>query len=132
MKTTKIVLVEKEVTTWKCDFCETSTDHNSGCCGQRQIMTCMYCEKDGCHKHRTVFYEQYDDDYPLTIACQDCAPKITKAIEYAKQQAGYGAYLSDEINKVLANFDEYEMLYEHDFDEYVEYINNKDKNNEES
>lgn len=89
MRTTKKVLVEKEVTTWKCDFCDFETEHNHGCCGTRTIHDCSFCGKDCCKDHRKLYWENpWGDDYPDFCACQDCIEKADKCEYIAHQVAG--------------------------------------------
>ena len=89
MRTTKTITVEKGVTTYKCDFCDYSTENNRGCCGTAPIMTCEFCEKDICRKHRDFFTEDHWSDYPYGFwACPDCQPKAEEAWDWAQEHAG--------------------------------------------
>lgn len=88
MITKRIELVEVEITTWKCDFCEISTEHNTGCCGSTPIMTCNICRKHMCHKHRHYYQEDGASDYFDVIVCPVCNPKFKEAWEWAQDNAG--------------------------------------------
>lgn len=84
MRTSRTEMVEKIVTTYRCDFCSFSTEHNSGCCGYSAIMSCSICEKDMCHKHRHVYEEEpWSDSYPDFVVCPDCNPDLSVAWNWA-------------------------------------------------
>lgn len=82
MRKKEIVLVEKEVTTYGCDFCNFATTENRGCCGSAPIMECWVCKKDCCREHRYAFYEN-DGDYCDWRVCNDCFPLANIAWEIA-------------------------------------------------
>ncbi len=108
MRSTKTIVVEKEVTTWKCDFCDFQTDDNRGCCGSAPIMQCSFCGKDACRNHREAFFENYSDDYPDFYACEDCIPKVNKCNYIAEQIAGRYDIWTEVVKKVYENFEEYQ------------------------
>jgi len=114
--TKRKVMVEKEVTTWKCDFCDTQTDHNSGCCGTSRIMRCSFCGKDACRDHRKVYWENDWEDYPDFCACQDCMPRVDQCEYIARQVAGRYDIWREVVQKVYDNFEEYEFWLE-DYEE---------------
>lgn len=99
-------MIEKEIMTWSCDFCDQSTEINSGCCGTRQIMSCAICKKDCCREHRESFYEM-DQDYPDITVCANCQPKFTiawdKTDEWAKRYDNY----ADVAVKIFNNPEDY-------------------------
>ena len=85
MKTKRIEMIEKEITTWKCDFCDKESEGNQGCCGTRPIMECKICDKDICYDHRHFYTEDDWSDYPHGFyACTSCKPEADKAWEYAE------------------------------------------------
>lgn len=89
MKTTRKVMVEKEITTWKCDLCNFTTENNRGCCGVAPIMTCRYCKKHVCREHRHFMTEDYSSDYPIgDYVCDDCYPDAKLAWNEAEITAG--------------------------------------------
>ncbi|KKL78969.1 hypothetical protein LCGC14_2019520 [marine sediment metagenome] len=89
MRTTRIEMVEKEITTWKCDFCDKESEGNSGCCGVRPIMICKICNKDCCREHRHWYSEDDWGDYPYGFyACPNCEPNTTLAWDWAMEYAG--------------------------------------------
>lgn len=87
MRTTEKVLIEKEITTYKCDFCVFETKNNGGCCGRAPILRCSFCEKDMCYKHRTEFDEDGGDYYDFCV-CPECLPDVQQAWDHAKEYAG--------------------------------------------
>lgn len=89
MRTTKTILVEKEVTTHKCDFCDFTTNDNHGCCGWNPLMICSICDKDICRKHRELYSEDPMDDYPHGVmACPDCNPAVKQNWDWLYYNAG--------------------------------------------
>lgn len=77
MRTTRVEtkVVEEEITTYTCDFCDYSTERNQGCCGVQPIMSCSICEQDVCPDHRHWFSDDHWSDYPDGFyACPDCQP----------------------------------------------------------
>ena len=89
MKTTKKILVEKEITTWKCDFCDFTSEGNRGCCGWHPLMTCDVCDKDVCSEHYNFYSEEPWADYPSgVIACPDCNPAVKQNWEWLTVYAG--------------------------------------------
>lgn len=89
MRTTKTIMVEKKITTCKCDFCESTTQNNSGCCGVAPIMYCTICEKDMCHRHRKFYTEDEWEDYPYGFyACPDCQPTAGMNWMWLQENAG--------------------------------------------
>lgn len=105
MRTTRTVMVEKEITTYKCDFCEYQIENNTGCCGQRSIMECGICGKDACRQHRKSFYE-YDQDYPDITVCADCLPIFKYVWEYARLNAGRNDDISEFCRKTLKEIEQ--------------------------
>ena len=113
MRSTKTIMVEKEVTTWKCDFCDYQTDHNKGCCGSAPVMKCNFCEKDACREHRKAYFENsWTQDYPDFMACEDCIPKADKCEYIATQVAGRYEIWTEVVDKIWNNFEEYEIYLE--------------------
>ena len=94
MRTTEKIMVEKNVTTYKCDFCDRHTKDNSGCCGSRPIMQCSLCKKDMCSSHREWYQEDSSSDYYDAIICPDCNPAFKLAWEHAKEIAMWDDSLS--------------------------------------
>ncbi len=89
MRTTQTIMVEKVITTSKCDFCNFSTTYNSGCCGYRPIMECDFCKKDICSSHRGELAEDdWSDYYPKLLYCNSCAVKAHEAWDKAQEIAG--------------------------------------------
>ena len=89
MKTTRIEMIEKEITTWKCDFCDKESEGNQGCCGVRPIMSCTICKSDICYSHRAWYTEDDCSDYPHGFyACPTCEPNATLAWKWAEEYAG--------------------------------------------
>ena len=79
MRDTRVEMVEQKITTYKCDFCDFSTENNRGCCGTAPIMPCSICDKDACREHRDFFTEDPYEDYPYGFyACKDCEPLARK------------------------------------------------------
>lgn len=105
MRTTRTVVVEKEITTYKCDFCEYQTENNNGCCGQRSIMICGICGKDACSVHRKSFYE-YDQDYPDITVCADCLPIFEHVWNYAIREAGRGDDISEFCKQTMKEIEQ--------------------------
>jgi hypothetical protein len=91
------IMVEKEITTYKCDYCDYSTTNNRGCCGSAPIMACSFCDKDICREHRDFFTEDWSSDYPSGLyACPDCQQKASEAWYWAIENAGR----YDDIEKI--------------------------------
>ncbi len=111
-KTTKTY--EKEVTVYKCDFCDYETDHNRGCCGSSPVMQCYFCGKDGCSNHRKSYWENEWEDYPDFTACADCIPKVEKCEQIARMAAGRYDIWRDFVKKVYDEFDDYAFYLEDD------------------
>jgi hypothetical protein len=107
MITKEKVMVEQEVTTWTCDFCDTKTTRNSGCCGVQQIMRCNFCGKDACKDHRKLYWEKEWHDYPDLCACQDCIPKVDMCEHVAEQMAGRYDNWREVVKRIYDNFDDY-------------------------
>lgn len=110
MRTTKTVLVEKQVTTYKCDLCDYSIENNSGCCGSAPIMQCSLCRQDCCRDCRTAMWEHDWNDYPDMMICNGCQPKGQQAWDIAQQIAGRYEDLTEITKKVFENFDEYKWM----------------------
>lgn len=103
MKTTRKVMVEKEITTWKCDLCDYTTENNRGCCGSSPIMTCWICNRDCCSDCRFFFTEDWDEDYPRGFrACSDCKEEADKAWEMALDVAGRHEDIRDVTERMFA------------------------------
>lgn len=77
MRTTKTVVVEKEVTTYKCDHCDYSTTKITGMCGLGNMNVCDFCKSDCCRDHHNVIYEDSSDYYTLGV-CKRCWPLTEK------------------------------------------------------
>lgn len=89
MRTTRTVTYEKEVTTYKCDFCDFKTESNSGCCGYRPIMECDFCNRDICGKHRHELAEDTSGDYyQKLLFCDGCSEIAHQAWDKAVETAG--------------------------------------------
>ncbi len=89
MITTRIEMVEKKITIYKCDFCNNFSEGNQGCCGVRPIQSCQMCKKDICHTHRHWYSEDDWGDRPYGLyVCDDCKPDADKAWEWALEYAG--------------------------------------------
>ena len=119
MRTTRTVMVEKEITTYKCDFCEYQIENNTGCCGQRSIMECGICGKDACRQHRESFYE-HDQDYPDITVCNACLPNFRIAWEEAKILAGRYEDIGDVSKRIFKEMQEIglqQWLTDHGYDE---------------
>lgn len=102
MKTTRTELIEKQITTYSCDFCNFKTENNSGCCGHAPIMTCSFCNKDICGDCRHELYEDdYDDYYQKLIYCPVCAAKALEAWDNAHEIARYGADIFELTMKIF-------------------------------
>ena len=87
MRTERIELIPTKIVTWKCDFCETFTDDNRGCCGSSTIMTCSTCGKHMCYGHRYYYQEDSSSDYPDVVICPECNPKFKESWEYVVETA---------------------------------------------
>lgn len=82
-------MIEEVKHHFKCDFCESETDNNRGCCGCRQIEDCWICGKHACYKHRNWFSEDHDSDHPRGFyCCQDCEEEAQAAWSEALSSAG--------------------------------------------
>jgi len=88
MRNTRTVMVEKEITTYKCDLCNYSIEHNKGCCGFAPIMVCNVCKKDCCTDCRKSYFEDWGSDYHDWLVCSECEPLASLAWEIAQQTAG--------------------------------------------
>lgn len=88
MRTLRIEMVEKQITTYRCDLCNFTTEHNSGCCGYSTIMICYMCKKDMCHNCRHVYEENSWSDRPDMVVCSECNPDVSKAWDWALDNAG--------------------------------------------
>ena len=105
-------MVEQTVKEWSCDMegCGLTVTRNSGCCGTATIMTCDFCGKHCCGKHRTVYYEnEWTDDYPKFTACDECSPQADVAYEIAKIVAGRYDSFRDVALEIYNNMEDYEM-----------------------
>ena len=109
MKTTKTVVVEKEVTTWKCDFCDFEIDNedNRGCCGSAPIMTCHFCGNDACRKHRESIQENSWAENSEFVVCQDCKPKVDMCQHITSNIIGRYDSWVEVMEKIYNNFEEY-------------------------
>ncbi len=119
MRKTETITVEKEITIYKCDFCDYTTVNNRGCCGVNPIMKCELCSKDICRKHRNSYFE-FDGDYPTITVCNDCNILFSKAWNWATTEYDY-----DEENE----FSIYKMAIRK-FKELKQSFENWNKNNE--
>ena len=91
MRTTRKELVEKEITTYACDFCDFTTENNRGCCGVAPIMYCNICGKDCCHEHREFYTEDHWSDYPDGLyACPECQPRAYSNFMWLEENAARG------------------------------------------
>jgi len=111
MRTTKIVQVEKEITTYKCDLCNFSTTNNSGCCSFQPIMVCNFCKRDACNsKHFHVFYENPGSDYYDLGVCSECYPDAREAWDLADERAGRHDMLRDVAERIFKEIREQRAL----------------------
>ena len=92
MRTKEIRTIKKEVTIYKCDFCDYTTEKNTTyVSGYEPIAACSFCDKDICNSHRKYYehfyknvdYDDYDDAIAL-IVCPDCKPVIDEAWDWAE------------------------------------------------
>ncbi len=112
MRTKRIEMVEKEITTWKCDFCDFSTEKNTGCCGVSPINMCHYCKKDICREHCNWYSEDDWGDRPAGFyACGECNPRAKMAWELADQFAGRHDSIFEVTDKYF-NDENLEEIYE--------------------
>jgi hypothetical protein len=114
MRVTRTEMVEKEITTYSCDICGHSTEHNSGCCGHSTIMSCDFCGQDCCRDHRESFWEKEWEDYPDMTICSDCLPKGRQAWEIAMEIAGRYDSMYEVAKKVFENFEDYKYYLDED------------------
>lgn len=107
MITTRTELVEKEITTYACDFCDYSIEHNKGYCGVAPIQECHFCGKHLCRECRTEEWEN-DDSYSAEMrACPDCKERALEAWEIARDFAGRHDRMYDVVQNVFKNLEEY-------------------------
>jgi len=110
MRTKRIEMIPKEITTCTCDFCETTTEENRGCCGYATIMSCTICNKDCCRNHRTILSEFPNEDYPDLVICPECLPKAQEAWDIATYIAGRHEDINDVFERVYNNLEEYQPI----------------------
>ena len=104
MKTVEKKMVEVEVTTWKCDLCDFTTQSNKGCCGTAPIMSCWVCGKDVCRNHRHFFSENPWEDYPRGFyACDECHGEAQAAWDDAVEVAGRYDDILDVVEECIDN-----------------------------
>ena len=84
MKTTKKVIIEKEIDVYKCDFCDYETEHPEGW----SITQCDICKRHCCRHHREIYTEDPYSDKVDIITCLDCKPLMDMAWEWAQDNAG--------------------------------------------
>lgn len=119
MRTTRTELVEKQITSYSCDICNWKTENNRGCCGSAPIMTCHFCKKDCCRDCRTTYWEnEWSDDRPTLLVCNQCKPKADLIWEIVLDTAGRYDYLLGVIDSVYENFDEYKAQH----NEYMKFL----------
>lgn len=99
MITSRTILVEKVITTHKCDYCDYSTENNTGCCGWRPVMKCHLCSKDCCRDH-VEYFEEVPCDYPYLVVCEGCKEWAVAAWEWANETAGRHDDLREMIMKM--------------------------------
>ena len=89
MRSKRTEMIPKEITTYKCDLCNFSTESNTGCCGSAPIQVCRYCKNDMCREHRHWYSEDDWGDRPYGFyACDTCNNKVSMAWDLALQFAG--------------------------------------------
>ena len=72
-------LVKIKVKLFGCDFCEYTTERNTGCCGVAPVMQCEFCDKHACQSHIELMWGT--GDYPEGRACPDCHDKLEEKRE---------------------------------------------------